>query len=102
MKDKKGKRPSAILNKFLILRGVDWKRFCVLSVFKKFRFRLSTRTRANSVFKKFHSGERFRKVPFSMIVFIGYLWTEAVPVKKKLRIRVDRALSRAIMALGLF
>ena len=101
MKDKKGKRSSAILNKFLILRGVDWKRFCVLSVFKKFRFRLSTRTRANSVFKKFHSGERFRKVPFSMIVFIGYLWTEAVPVKKKLQIRVDRALSRAKMALGL-
>ena len=65
LKDKKGKRPSAILNKFLILRGVDWTLWRDLNVFEKFRFRLSTPTRENSVFKKFHSGERFRKVPFS-------------------------------------
>ena len=45
--------------------------------FEKFRFRLYTHTRENSVFKKFHSGERFKKV-----------WTEAVPVKKKLRFQM--------------
>ena len=28
--------------------------------------------------------QRFRKVPFSSIVFIRYVWTEAVSVKKKL------------------
>ena len=39
-------------------------------------------------FNKFQSGERFRKVPFSSIVFIGYMWTEAVPVKKKFRFQV--------------
>ena len=47
-----------------------------------------TRTRENSVLKKFHSGERFRKVPFSLMDFIGYVWTEAVSVKKKLRFRI--------------
>ena len=48
LKDKK-----AILNKFLILRGVDWTLWRDLSVFEKFRFRLSTPTRENSVFEKF-------------------------------------------------
>ena len=48
LKDKKGKRPSAILHKFLILRGVDWTLWRDLSVLEKFRFRLSTRTRENS------------------------------------------------------
>ena len=38
-------------------------------VIEKFRFCLSTRKRLNSVFKKFHSGKRFRKVAFLMIVF---------------------------------
>ena len=54
---------------------------------------VSTRSRENSVFKKFHSEERLRKVPFSLIVFIGCVWKEAVSVKKKLnkKIRVDRA-----------
>ena len=28
------------------------------------------------------------KVPFSLIVFIGYVWTEAVSVKKKLRFQM--------------
>ena len=32
--------------------------------------------------------ERFRKVPFSLIVFIGYVWTETVSVKKKLRFQI--------------
>ena len=75
-----------MLSKFL--RRVDWNWSCVLSVFEKFRFRLSTRTRENGVFKKFQSGERFRKVPFSSIVFIAYVWTEAVSVNKKLRSQV--------------
>ena len=48
LKDKKGKRPSAILHKFPILHGVDWTLWRDLSVFEKFRFRLSTRTRENS------------------------------------------------------
>ena len=52
IKDKKGKRPSAILNKFIILRGVDW---CVLSVlFRKVSFSsVHTYTRK----------QRFQKVP---------------------------------------
>ena len=87
IKDRKGKCPSANLNKFLILRGEDWNWWCVLSVFEKFRFRLSTGTRENSVFKKF-PGKRLRKVPFSLIVFIAYVWTEVVSVKKKLRFQM--------------
>ena len=57
----------------------------VLSVFEKFLFRPSTHTRENGVFLKFNSGERFQNVPFSLIVFIGYVWTEAISVKKKSR-----------------
>ena len=68
--------------------GVNWNWQCVLSVFEKFRFRLSTRPRENSVFKKFYSGERFRKVPFSLIVFIRHVWTETLFVKKKLRFQM--------------
>ena len=30
----------------------------------------------------------WRPVPFSLIVFIGYVWTEAVSVKKKLRFQI--------------
>ena len=40
LKDKKGKSQPAILNKSLILRGVDWTLWRDLSVFEKFRFRL--------------------------------------------------------------
>ena len=53
-------------------------------IYGKFRFRLCTRTRENGVFRKFHSGERFQKAPFSLIVFIGYVWMEIVSVKKKI------------------
>ena len=35
-------------------------------VFESLRFHPSTRSRKNSFFKKFHSGERLRKVPFSL------------------------------------
>ena len=61
---------------------------CVIHVLTLPRFRLSTRTRENSVFKKFHSEERLRKVPFPLIVFIGCVWKEAVSVKKKLRFQI--------------
>ena len=70
---------------------MDWTLWTLwrdLSVFEKFRFRLSTRTRENSVSKKFHSGERVRKVSFSLIVCIGYVLKEAVSVKKKLRFQM--------------
>ena len=42
----------------------------------------------SSVFKKFHSGERFRKFPFSLIVFIEHVWTETLFVEKKLRFQM--------------
>ena len=57
-------------------------------VFENLRFRPSTRTPENSVFKKFHSGECFRKVPFSLILFMGCVWTETVSVKKKLHFQI--------------
>ena len=46
------------------------------------------RTRENSVSKKFHSGAHIRKVPFALIVVIGYVWTEVVSVKTKLRFQM--------------
>ena len=39
--------------------------------------------------QKFYSRERFEKVPFSLIVFIRYVWTEVVSVKKKLRFQLE-------------
>ena len=41
------------------------------SFFEKFPFSPSTQKRENVVFEKFHSEERFQKVAFSVIVFIG-------------------------------
>lgn len=38
---------------------------------KRFRFRLPTGTRKNSILKQIHFGRGFWKVPFSMIFFIG-------------------------------
>lgn len=32
-------------------------------------------------FQKFHSRESFLKVPLSVIIFIGYLWTEAISIE---------------------
>ena len=88
IKDKKGKRPSAILNKFIILRGVDW---CVLSVlFRKVSFSsVHTYTRK----------QRFQKVPLwrafsKSSVFIDRFHRirvhriEAVSIKKKLRFQM--------------
>ena len=38
--------------------------------------------------QKYTRKQRFQKVPFSLIVFIGYEWTETVSVKKKLRFQM--------------
>ena len=40
------------------------------------------------VFKSFHSGERFRMAPFSVIVFGVVVWTIAVYGAKQLRFRL--------------
>ena len=39
---------------------------------------------------KFHSGERFRKAPFSLIVFVGYVWMEVVSIKKHSRFQMKK------------
>ena len=53
---------------------------------KKYPDSASTRFQIHSVFKNFHSGERVQKVVDSYAGFTGYVRTEAVPGKKKLRI----------------
>ena len=53
---------------------------------KKYPDLASTRFRIHSVVKNFHSGERIQKVVDSYAGFTGYVRTEAVPGKKKLRI----------------
>ena len=50
-----------------------------------------------SVFENFHSGECFQKFPDTAGKYAGYVWTQAVFVKKNcvftnFRIRVDDAL----------
>ena len=47
----------------------------------------STRFWIHSVFKNFHSGEQIKKVVDSYAGFFGYVCTEAVSGKKKLRIQ---------------
>ena len=66
-KDKKGKRPSAILNKFLILRRVEL--IVCSAVFWKSSVFVCPHVHAKTVFSKlrFHSGESFPKVPFSSV-----------------------------------
>ena len=46
-----------------------------VSVFEKLRFHPSTRQHENGVFKKFHSGERFRKASFSVTENAVSAWT---------------------------
>ena len=58
-------------------------RFSISSVFPCPHVKTKT-----AFFKKFHSGERFQKVAFSVAVFIGYVWTEAVSVTKKWRFQM--------------
>ena len=53
-------------------------------------FAVHTRKRAfsnSTVFKSFHSGERFRNDPFSVIVFSVVGWTVAVSGTKQYRFR---------------
>ena len=50
----------------------------------------STLMQKSIVFKLFHSGERFQKVPFSWIFLCVLVWTEAVSVTIKLRFQIYR------------
>ena len=73
--------------------GDDWTR----EIFENLRFRPSTRIRKVSVFESLHSGDHFRKPPFSVTEYAVYVWTEGksgqkAPVFKNIRIRVDGAL----------
>jgi len=52
-------------------------------VFKNLRFHASRRVQQNGVFKNLHSGERFWKDAFSVIVFTGYEWTVGQTGEKK-------------------
>ena len=54
---------------------------------KKWQDLASTRFRIHSVFINFHAGERIKKVADSYAELTGYVWTEAVSGKKKLRIQ---------------
>ena len=53
-----------------------------VNVIENFRFQASTGIRYGMVFKKVQSGERLRKVAFTVIVFIVCVWTIAVSVTK--------------------
>ena len=48
----------------------------------------STLIQKSIVFKLFHSGERFQKVPFSWIFLCVLVWTEGVSVTIKLRFQI--------------
>ena len=65
-------------------RREDWIQENDESVFKNFRIRPSTRIRIRIGYKNFHSGERFQKFPDTAGKYAGYVWTQAVFVKKKL------------------
>ena len=66
-------------------RREDWIQENDESVFENFRIRPSTRIRIRIVLKNFHSGERFQNFPDTAGKYAGYVWTQAVFVKKKLR-----------------
>ena len=53
--------------------------------YKKFSVHTNTKS---IVFKLFHSGERFQKVPFSWIFLCVLVWTEGVSVTIKLRFQI--------------
>ena len=54
---------------------------------KKYPDLASTHFRIHSGFKNFHSGVRTQKVADSSTGFTGFVWTEALSRKKKLRIQ---------------
>ena len=59
------------------------------SAFSKSSVFVCKHIHAKTAFSKSSTLESvFRKVPFSLIVFIGYVRTEAVSVKKKLRFHI--------------
>ena len=64
----------------------DWTRFCYVIRFENIRIHPSTRYRIRCGFIFFHFGERDLKIFGYAVEFAGYVWTEAVSGKKKLRI----------------
>lgn len=68
-----------------LLHEEGWIQYLIVIVFEKSRFSPSTRKEEKGVFKNCHSGERFKKVAFSAIVYTGCVWTEGHFAKKKFR-----------------
>ena len=59
------------------------------SAFSKSSVFVCPHVRAKTAFPKRSTLEcDIRKVPFALIVFIGYVWTEVVSVKTKLRFQM--------------
>ena len=69
---------------------VKWSAVFVTSSFSDcifFAVHIRKKSFSNStVFKSFHSGERFRIDPFSLIVFFVVVWTVAVSGTKQYRV----------------
>ena len=63
----------------------DWIQENDVGVLANLRIRLSTRIRIRIGLKNFHSGERFQKFPDTAGKCAGYVWTQAVFIKKNLR-----------------
>ena len=55
-------------------------------VLKNLHVLASTCKREAKVFKNLHSGERFWKDAFTVIVFIGYVWTVGQAGEKKISV----------------
>ena len=66
-------------------RREDWIQENDVSVFKNFRIDRPHVYVFVSDKKNFHSGERFQKFPDTAGKYAGYVWTQAVFVKKNLR-----------------
>ena len=69
------------------IRGKELDSILLRHRLKKYPDLASARFRIQSVFKNFHSGEQIQKVADSYAGFTGYVWTDAPPGKKKLRIQ---------------
>ena len=68
------------------MNKIRWNFIKALST--RIRIRLNKKT-FSPVFKKVASTRSIFAVPFSLIVFIGYVWTAVVCVKKKLRYQMN-------------
>ena len=53
--------------------------------FRKAPFSPSTQQQENGVFESIHSGECFRKAPFSVTEDAGLVWTKGLTVSKSIR-----------------